>query len=199
MKAILLAVLFLFTLVAHAQLAEGTLSSQTGFVLNTKNDSIHFAKGERPFAIDTNYNLFGQSDVIFVINNHTISVPVPSSVYKNFKNHENFNVTAQQLKLNFGMKAKRNAVFFKKKTQEEVVSCTFCGYCFGINANNGQSEYSYQPSCPGTREILSETSFYNTVYQIDFTDKNGKVIGTYQSKPIVDKKTKEIKELRSCL
>lgn len=195
MKIILFMVVALFTLVSYADVTPGSVSSGNGFMLGGS----WIGKGTHSLGIDTKYNLFSQNDVIFVMNNKTISVPVPTYIYKTFKEHGSFNVSAGQLKSDIGMIAKNSSTVIKKVQTKETDACTYCGYCHSINMSTGQLEYGYSTMCTGTREYLSETTYLNTNYSINFTDKSGKVVGTYSSKPIPTKSTRELKELRGCL
>lgn len=199
MRIIIALAMVLFALVSHAQVTKGNMSTPTGLTLATSGQKFGIPKGNSSFGIDTKFNLFGLNDVVLVVNGQTFLVPAPKHVYNAFKNHGNFKVSAQELGANFGMIARNTSVAIKKENKKDNPACTFCGYCFGINANNGQMEYGYNASCSGTREILAEVTSFRTVYQIEFTDRSGKVVGTFLSSPTVTTSSKEVKEIRTCM
>lgn len=199
MRIIIAFAMVLFALVSHAQVTNGTITSQTGLVLATSGQKFNIPKGVQSFGIDTKFKLWGLNEVVLVVNGQTFIVPAPKHVYKAFKDHGNFRVSAQELGANFGMVAKKTSVAVKKENKKDNPGCTFCGYCYSISATNGQLEYGYSAMCSGTREIIAEVTSFRSVYQIDFTDRSGKVVGTFQSAPIMTKTSKEVKEIRTCM
>lgn len=199
MRIIIALAMVLFALVSHAEVTKGTINSANGLVLATSSQKFNIPKGVQSFGIDTKFKLWGLNEVVLVVNGQTFVVPAPKHVYESFKNHGNFRVSAQELGANFGMVAKNTSVAIKKENKKDNPSCTYCGYCYSLSISSGQLEYGYSTLCNGTREVMTEVTSFKTLYQIEFTDKSGKVVGTFQSAPIMTESKKEGKELRTCM